>query len=117
MMRARSCELLGNQLDGNGDRLFLLGLCSMLDTMLGVPMETALEALPLAPEIQAALHGVHGMERSMLDAVIAYERGEWSDAERLATGLGLRAESLPDIYRDALRWTATLTREPERKAV
>src|SRR4029079_18109644 len=47
MMRARTCELLGNKLNGEGDRLFLLGLCSMLDTMLGVPLETALEALPL----------------------------------------------------------------------
>jgi EAL and modified HD-GYP domain-containing signal transduction protein len=117
MMRARTCELLGNQRDGNGDRLFLLGLCSMLDTMLGVSLDTALEALPLAPEIQAALHGVPGTERSLLDAVIAYERGEWSDAERIATGLGLPAESLPETYRDALRWTATLSREPERKAV
>jgi EAL and modified HD-GYP domain-containing signal transduction protein len=117
MMRARTCELLGDALDGTGDRLFLLGLCSMLDTMLGVPLATALEALPLAPEIQAALHGAPGTERSMLDAVIAYERGEWNDAERIATALGLPAASLPTTYRDALRWTATLTREPQRKAV
>ena len=116
MMRARACELLGDKLDGDGERLFLLGLCSMLDTMLGVPLETALEALPLAPEIQAALHGVPGKERSILDAVIAYERGEWEGAERLAVGLGLPAESLPDTYRQALRWTATIAHEPERKA-
>jgi EAL and modified HD-GYP domain-containing signal transduction protein len=117
MMRARTCELLGDVLDGEGDRLFLLGLCSMLDTMLGVPLETALEALPLAAEIQNALHGLPGKERSMLDAVIAYERGEWTEAERIAGRLGVPAASLPEAYRDALRWTATLTREPERKAV
>jgi c-di-GMP phosphodiesterase len=116
MMRARTCELLGNKLNGEGDRLFLLGLCSMLDTMLDVPLETALEALPLAPEIRAALCNVPGKERSMLDAVIAYERGEWDEAERLAVALGLPAESLADAYRDALRWTATVAREPERKA-
>jgi c-di-GMP phosphodiesterase len=116
MMRARTCELLGNKLNGEGDRLFLLGLCSMLDTMLDVPLETALEALPLAPEIRAALFNVPGKERSMLDAVIAYERGEWDEAERLAVALGLPAESLADAYRDALRWTATVAREPERKA-
>jgi EAL and modified HD-GYP domain-containing signal transduction protein len=117
MMRARTCELLGNALDGNGERLFLLGLCSMLDTMLGVPLATALEALPLAAEIQAALLGVAGRERSILDAVIAYERGEWTEAERIAGGVGLAAASLPDAYRDALRWTATLSRAPERKTV
>ena len=77
MMRARTCELLGNKLDGEGDRLFLRGLCSMLDTMLGVPLEAALEALPLANEIQAALLGEPGTERSLLDAVVACERGDW----------------------------------------
>ncbi len=117
MMRARTCELLGNELNGEGDRLFLLGLCSMLDTMLGVPIEKALEALPLAPEIQRALLNVPGQERSMLDAVIAYERGEWDEAERIALGLGLPAGSLPDAYGDALRWTATVGHEPDRKAV
>jgi len=116
MMRARTCELLGNKLDGDGEPLFLLGLCSMLDTMLGVPLEVALEALPLGPEIQAALHGVPGKERSILDAVVAYERGEWDEAERIAVELGLPAQSLPDTYREALRWTATLAHEPERKA-
>jgi c-di-GMP-related signal transduction protein len=117
MMRARTCELLGNELDGDGERLFLLGLCSMLDTMLGVPLEIALEALPLAPEIQSALQGAPGKERSMLDAVIAYERGEWTEAERIAVAMGLPAASLPETYRHALRWTATLSNEPERKAV
>jgi len=77
----------------------------------------ALEALPLGPEIQTALHGVPGKERSVLDAVVAYERGEWDEAERIAVELGLPAESLPDTYREALRWTATIAQEPERKAV
>jgi c-di-GMP phosphodiesterase len=117
VMRARACELLGNTLDGEGDRLFLLGLCSMLDTMLGVPMANALEALPLAPEIQSALLGQPGRERSMLEAVVAYERGDWEEAERLAAALGLPAASLPDAYRGALHWTSDLALDFHRKAV
>jgi c-di-GMP-related signal transduction protein len=77
---------------------------------------TALETLPLAPEIAAALHGLPGRERSVLDAVIAYERGEWSEADGIAVALGLPAASLPAAYGDALRWTANLTREPGLKA-
>jgi len=45
-----------------------------------------------------------------------YERGEWDEAERIAGGVGVPAASLPDTYREALRWTAALAQEPERKA-
>ena len=116
MMRARTCELVGNILDGQGDRLFLLGLCSMLDTMLGIPLANALEPLPLVANIRAALLGTPGRERSILEAVIAYERGEWEHAERLAGAVELPAASLPQTYRDALRWTSNLARHTDRKA-
>jgi EAL and modified HD-GYP domain-containing signal transduction protein len=113
MMRARSCELIGDALDGEGDRLFLLGLCSLLDTMLGIPLEAALEPLSLAPDLHAALTGSPGKERSILDAVIAYERGDWEEAEALVKALGLPASALSDSYREALRWASSLSRDPE----
>ena len=95
-----------------------LALClSLFGVALATCGRTTLAALPLAAEIHAALLGVPGTERSLLDAVIAYERGEWEEAERIALAVGLPAQSLPDAYCDALRWTARLAHEPERKAV
>src|SRR5690349_775505 len=46
LLRARSCELVAGDLSSvDTSELFLVGLCSLLDSMLGCPMETALEHL------------------------------------------------------------------------
>ena len=111
MMRARMCEVLGDAIDGSGDRLFLLGLCSLLETMLGTPMAHALEHLPLADDIHAALLGADSPGRSLLDTVIAYERGDWLRAELLAADLKLPPSALAGAYAEALHWTGALTTE------
>lgn len=111
ILRARCCELMGDRLtSGCGADLFLLGLCSLPETMLGVPMIAALEELPLSAEIRTALLGPPGTERSVLDAVIAYERGDWDEAESITDILGLPPSLLPTAYAGALRWASDLSR-------
>ena len=61
---------------------FLLGLCSLLDAMLRRPMNVALSDLPLPSDIRDALLGIENSPRMALDAIIAYERGEWETARR-----------------------------------
>jgi len=111
IIRARCCELIGQALDRSdrGAAYFLLGLCSLLDALLGHPMETITRELPLDPEVNAALLGQAGTARVALDAVIHYEQGRWEDAATLATSLGLEADTLPDAYTDALGWARKLT--------
>ena len=111
ILRARCCEIMGERLThGNGADMFLLGLCSLLEAMTAVPMMVALEDLPLSAETRQALLGSPGTERSLLDAVIAYERGEWDEAERITDLLGLPAALLPAAYGESLRWAADLSR-------
>lgn len=111
VIRARCCELIGQALDrsDNGAAYFLLGLCSLLDVLLGHPMETVTRELPLDPEIHAALLGKTNTARRTLDAVVHYEQGRWEEAAAIATALGLDADSLPDAYADALGWARKLT--------
>jgi EAL and modified HD-GYP domain-containing signal transduction protein len=111
ILRARSCELVASRTLGPdaGSEYFLLGLCSLLDAMLGQPMETAVADLPLSDVIKQALLGDQNTARSILDAVIAHERGEWDDAGRIATGLGVDPSQLPAAYADALKWARELT--------
>ena len=86
-------------------------MCSLLDVMLGRPMAAALADLPLAAEIRDALVGKPNVARSILDAVIAYERGDFDAAAALAERLGLRAETLAAAYGDALRYARELSRD------
>ncbi len=112
IIRARCCELLGNRLLGDevGAEYFLLGLCSLLDSMLRRPMADALAEVPVSPAIRAALLGEPNTPRLLLDAVIAYERGEWDLAEDAANQALFDPAMLPKAYADSLRWARELSK-------
>lgn len=112
IIRARCCEILGNRILGDdaGAEYFLLGLCSLLDSMLRRPMAEAVAEVPVSPSIKAALLGEANTPRLVLDAVVAYERGEWDLAEDAATQALFDPALLPKAYADALRWARELSR-------
>ena len=113
IIRARCCEILGDSAAGaqRDSGLFLLGMCSLLDAMLGRPMAAALAELPLAGEIRDALLGRPNRARSILEIVMAYERGDFTSAAATAARQGLPPEALPAAYADALRYARELSRD------
>ena len=112
LLRARCCELLGHHLVGSeeGASFFLLGLCSLLDVILGRPLTDALADMPLPVAINDALLGTPNQARDVLDAVVAYEQGQWGEAAVAMDRLQLSVAILPDIYADALRWARELSK-------
>ena len=80
------------------------GLCSLLDVLVGQPMDRVIEDLPLAGAIRDALLGVENPPRALLRAVTSYERGEWRAAEQFAADVGLDAGALPAAHAAALTW-------------
>ncbi len=113
ILRARSCEALGHAWAGadTGGELFLLGMCSMLPAILDQPMERAVADLPLTPDVRGALNGDAGPRRTILEAVIAYEQGDWDQAEAMLKTLGLSEYLLAAAYAEALQWARQLTPE------
>lgn len=111
IVRARSCELLAQRTVGQdaSSEYFLLGLCSLLDAMLGLPMAEAIADLPVSDRVRAALLGEQNTSRRVLDAVAAYERGRWDDAAARLTQLGLTTDQMPRAYGDALKWARELS--------
>jgi c-di-GMP-related signal transduction protein len=110
LLRARACELLGDEVsDAAPGELFLVGLCSMLDAFLGRPMAEAIAELPLSEAARAALLGGDNALRSILDTVIAYEDGGWEDAVVSAETLGAPEPQLQQAYSGALIWAHELT--------
>jgi len=110
LVRARSCERIGEIIGGSDSSgLFLLGLCSLLDVILRQPMEVALTDMPLPTPVREALLGASNTTRKALDAIIAYERGEWDAAGELIEQLGISQSQLPDVYADAVRWARQLS--------
>ncbi|HKO28335.1 MAG TPA: HDOD domain-containing protein, partial [Solirubrobacteraceae bacterium] len=100
LTRARMCELLGtDREDVASDQLFTVGLLSVADALLEVPLETIVEELPLADEVGAALLHRNGPAGAILDAVVSYERGEFD-----AASLQSHSRGIATSYRDALGW-------------
>jgi EAL and modified HD-GYP domain-containing signal transduction protein len=112
LLRARTCELLGDSSSSVADssELFLVGLFSLLDAMLSRTMAEAVEGLPLSAAALAALQGTPNALRRVLEAVIAHERGAWSEAASLAEAAGLKSSELADAYTRALAWVQDAAR-------
>jgi EAL and modified HD-GYP domain-containing signal transduction protein len=110
LIRARCCELIGQRLSGAdaAGEMFLLGLCSLLDTLLSRPMELAIADVQLPADVREALLGGPNFGRSVLDAVIAYERADWSRATSIAASIELPEGVLSEAYTDALPWACQL---------
>jgi c-di-GMP-related signal transduction protein len=112
LVRGRFCELLGSGagLPGRELDLFLMGLLSLVDALVGRPLDELIGGLSLPADIAAALIGGDppGRPGSVLRLVIAYERGQWDDVDTLAATLGLRTENeLPVLYREAVAWATS----------
>jgi c-di-GMP-related signal transduction protein len=111
LLRARSCEVLGTTLVNKekGEMFFLLGLCSLLDAIVGRPMQELIKEMPLPSATREALLGRPNQERSVLNGVVAYENGQWDEADAAVAPLGLKEAALPEAYADALKWARGLS--------
>ncbi|MES9995863.1 HDOD domain-containing protein [Desulfovibrio aminophilus] len=92
------------------DSMFLLGLLSRLDALLGMEMARIISGMPLDDEIADALLGKPNPPRSWLDMATSLETGDWSTAENLLYRLGLEGADTARRQAEAQVWTfQTLT--------
>ncbi len=104
VVRATLCEALA-PLAGMADRkldLFLLGMFSLVDAILEMPMAEIIPRLPTSSEVDEALLGEPGHLRQVLDVATAYEDGDWAKVEEIASDLGVERVRVPPLYVDAV---------------
>ncbi|GIN88331.1 hypothetical protein J6TS2_47170 [Heyndrickxia sporothermodurans] len=107
LTRAKMCELISEEMFGKNEspKYFLLGLFSLMDTILSIPMDQVLNKLSLDDTIYAALCGEKNRMREILDLSIAFEQGEWDRMERISTNIGLSENMLSRYYNQAILWS------------
>lgn len=107
IQRARFCETVA--LQGRDRRsaeaLFMVGLFSLLDAILKVPLHEVLHRIDLADEVRRALLARSGPYAPTLALVEAYERASWPVVAAESETLGVDASVLGDLYFEAVRWT------------
>lgn len=111
LIRARFCELLGDQAGMKQGEPFLVGLVSSLNALLGRPHEEVLAEVGVGDEIVRALEGDESNLGRLFSAVSAYERGNWTEAADSLSSLFPEAHELMAVsahYREAVSWARTL---------
>lgn len=108
ILRAKMCEILAKALKyKNPDTGFTVGLFSLLDALLDLPLEDILAQLPLSDEINDALLRREGRFGELLKSVIAYEKGEWEEVQDIK----LDKKAITEAYLQSVDWTNTITDE------
>jgi EAL and modified HD-GYP domain-containing signal transduction protein len=99
LVRGRMCELLCDE-PARADRAFTVGMFSVINRLLGLPMREALDTLPLDDDIVEALLRGEGAEGRLLRVVLGWELGDFSAGDRLPGG----RRRVAAAYRDAVAW-------------
>ncbi|HZC22094.1 MAG TPA: hypothetical protein VE866_02055 [Candidatus Binatia bacterium] len=88
-----------------------MGLLSLIDAMLEMPMSEVLEKIPLDHATKAVLLGQPGALRPVFQLMLAHESGEWEAAAGLSAGLQLDSEDVAGFYWQAQEWARKLSTE------
>ncbi|WP_058188415.1 EAL and HDOD domain-containing protein [Terracidiphilus gabretensis] len=105
LLRARFCETTALLCHLEPTAQYLLGLFSLLDAMLQIPMEEALAPLSLPASIQAALLGEKNNHRSPLTWLESHEHGDFARCDALAATHGFEPHVLEHTLNMATLWT------------
>ncbi len=107
MIRAKFCESLGAAagLVQRTDNLFLMGMFSLIDTILSRPLAEIMREIPIADEIKDALLGEKNRLRDVFDFALICEKGDWEKMPDQTARLGIKEARAYQLYLDALRWS------------
>jgi len=107
LVRAKFCELMAkNSLLAEYDlEIFMVGLFSLMDTMLDAKMTTIMEKLPVSTQVKDALIHREGMYAPFLKAVVAYERKQDTIFLETIKELHIDSATIPDAYIQAIKYS------------
>jgi EAL and modified HD-GYP domain-containing signal transduction protein len=111
VVRGRLMELLAREFMSpeQADQAFVIGVFSMLDQMLGMPLEPALGLLHLPDELAAALLRRDNAYGQLLTLAEACESSDDSRFDQAAQSLRLSSQQINLAHLQALAWADQMT--------
>lgn len=101
MIRARMCELLAEkQNPAIKPQMFIVGLLSVLDVIMEIPMANLLDHLALSAPIKFALLQQEGEHGALLQQTILYEQAQWE----MLLNMCVDRNSVVSAYLEAVHW-------------
>jgi EAL and modified HD-GYP domain-containing signal transduction protein len=111
LARARYCELLAPKVPHGDSELFLVGLLSLMDAILDLPMGVLLEGINVDHDTKAVLLGQAGPLDPVYQLMIAHEAADWPKVAALCSKLSLPQDLAVESHWNAMRWAHATTSE------
>ena len=113
LVRARFCELIAPKVQHGNSDLFLMGMLSLMDAILEMPIGVVVEDLCLDADIKAQLVHAKTGEKTPLSPIyelmIAREAGDWGTVTSLGRQLNLSLVFMAESYNAAMKWGHEMT--------
>ena len=111
LARAHYCELLAPKVPHGDSELFLVGLLSLMDAILDLPMGVVLDGINLDHDTKAVLLGQKGPLDPVYQLMIAHEAADWPKISALCSKLRLPEELAVESHWKAMHWAHATTSE------
>ncbi len=106
LLRAKFAENLAPLFSqaSQASELFLMGLFSVLDVILDMPIEEALKIVQVSGQIQNALVSHTGVLAPVLDFITQYENANWHEVSRQLIVHDMDMQKVYEAYVHSLEW-------------
>ena len=112
LVRARFGELVSSKIIHGRSDLFLLGMFSLMDAILEIPMGMVVEGLAFDADTKAELLGAKAGTSNLspfYDLMVARESGDWGAVTAHAKKLNLSLPFVNRAYNEAMQWARDMT--------
>lgn len=113
LTRAKFCENI-SPLFGMAEEsssLFMMGLFSVFDIILDIPIDKVFEKVLVSDEIYDALVMNKGPFFAVFDFISKYESADWASVEKIIESLKIPADAVYNAYIDSISWYSDLILE------
>ena len=110
LIRGRMMELLGEKTlsKQDGDRLFITGIFSLMDTFMGTPLEKVLGKVNLPDDVNQALLMNKGKFAPILALTLAFESTVTNGINTLCNEIGITTKEATEAHLSAIEWAGML---------
>lgn len=110
-LRANFCMELAKHVSDlpiSNSEAYLMGMFSTLGTLMEVPLETALDELPISDEIKKALTQGEGKCGALYHLILCYEKADWNGMTLNAQSLGIPMNVITQIYFECVEYVNSI---------
>ncbi|AHJ73993.1 hypothetical protein BBB57_03990 [Kosakonia sacchari] len=110
LIRAKFCELAAARTSSNNisNDAFMAGLFSLLDVILGLPLEELMAQIAVSSEVAKALETNSGELYPYVRLARLYEQRMWDEASDVAHEIGLPNSAISELMNQAAKWADEL---------